>query len=50
MSIVMHSLSNIFEAFVEDFLNVFCMGVSRDMRSVSAPFPIEQSNHAAEAN
>lgn len=34
----------LFDAFAQDFINTFCMGISRDLHEVSAPFPAEDNS------
>ena len=38
---LIHTIGSI-AAFAEEYLNTFCLGVSRNMRSVSVPFASEQ--------
>mgnify|MGYP006891347775 CR=1 FL=1 len=39
---LIHTIGSIIAAFAEEYLNTFCLGVSRNMRSVSVPFAPEQ--------
>ena len=36
-----------FDAFTQDFINTFCMGISRDLRDVHAPFPTNKTSTSA---
>ena len=39
---LIHTIGSIIAVFSEEYLNTFCLGVSRNMRSVSVPFASEQ--------
>lgn len=39
---LIHTIGSIIAAFAEEYLNTFCLGGSRNMRSVSVPFASEQ--------
>lgn len=34
---LIHTIGSFIAAFAEDYMNTFCLGVSRNMRSVSVP-------------
>ena len=39
LSSILRICGALFDAFAQDFINTFCMGISRDLHEVSAPFP-----------
>ena len=39
---LIHTIGSFIAAFAADYMNTFCLGVSRNMRSVSVPFASEQ--------
>ena len=41
---LIHTIGSIIAAFAEEYLNTFCMGISRDLHEVSAPFPAEDNS------
>lgn len=39
---LIHTIGSFIVAFAEDYMNTFCLGISRNMRSVGVPFASEQ--------
>lgn len=46
LSSILRICGALFDAFAQDFdfINTFCMGISRDLHEVSAPFPAEDNS------
>ena len=46
LSSILRICGALFDAFAQDFINTFCMGISRDLHEVSAPFPAQKGGAA----